>query len=175
MQFQGSFTIDRKENIHYNLFVSRNRLILMTVIVFAVITVMLGVTNYGQTHSLADAAVASLPMALAGSVLFLLINGVAMVMRVNQSYKQRQVYEFTQDILIDAEGVHAASERGSALLKWEKIEQIRESGRAFYLFLSKAQAYVLPKDQLKDKEKDAALIRSLVREHLDGAKLKIRR
>ena len=56
MQFQGSFTIDRKENIHYNLFVSRNRLILMTIIVFVVITAMLGVTNYGQTQSLADAA-----------------------------------------------------------------------------------------------------------------------
>ena len=175
MQFQGSFTIDRKENIHYNLFVSRNRLIQMTIIVFVVITAMLGVTNYGQTQSLADAAVASLPMALAGSVLFLLINGIALVMRVNQSYKQKKAYDFHQDILIDAEGVHASSERGGALLKWEKIEQIRESGRAFYLFLSKAQAYVLPKGQLADKEQDAACIRSLFREHVDAAKLKIKK
>ena len=58
-------------------------------------------------------------------------------------------------------GVHATSERGSALLEWSKVEKVREAGHAFYLFLSKTQAYVLPKYQLANRDEDAAQIRAL--------------
>lgn len=175
MQFHGVFKIGRKENIHYNLFVSQSRLILMTVLVFVLIALMLGVTNYGQTRSLPDTLLFALPMALAGSLLFIVINGVMMIFRINKNYKNKTAYDFTQDITIDEEGVHAASERGDALLRWKNIELVRESGKTFYLFMSKTQAYVLPKYQLEDPEADAAKIRALLRKHLDAKILKIKK
>lgn len=93
---------------------------------------------------------------------------------MNKSYKEKTAYEFTQDITIDESGVHATSERGSALLEWSKIEKVREAGHAFYLFLSKTQAYVLPKYQLANRSEDAAQIRALLRQHLDAKLLKLK-
>ena len=174
MQFHGVFKIGRKENIQYNLFVSQTRLIIMTVVVFVLIALMLGVTNYAQIHSLPDTLLFSLALALGGSVLFIVLNVVMLIFRINKSYKEKKAYDFTQDITIDKEGVHASSERGGALLKWKNIEKVRESGRSFYLFLSKTQAYVLPKYQLENPEADAAQIRELFRKHLDASILKLK-
>lgn len=174
MQFHGVFKIGRKENIRYNLFVSQTRLIVMTVVVFVLIAVMLGVTDFVRTRSLGDTLLFSLPLALGGSVLFIVLNAVMLIFRVNKSYKEKTAYEFTQDITIDESGVHATSERGSALLEWSKIEKVREAGHAFYLFLSKTQAYVLPKYQLANRSEDAAQIRALLRQHLDAKLLKLK-
>lgn len=174
MQFHGVFKIGRKENIRYNLFVSQTRLIVMTVVVFVLIAVMLGVTDFVRTRSLGDTLLFALPLALGGSVLFIVLNTVMLIFRVNKSYKEKTAYEFTQDITIDESGVHATSERGRALLEWSKIEKVREAGHAFYLFLSKTQAYVLPKYQLANRSEDAAQIRALLRQHLDAKLLKLK-
>ena len=116
MQYQGKFTIGRKENIRYNLFVTGSRFLFMTVLVFVVIALMLGVTTYGQTKSIQQALIRALPMALGGAALFVVLNTVMMIFRINKAYKSKTAYEFTQDITIDGQGVHATSERGSALL-----------------------------------------------------------
>lgn len=174
MQFQGVFKIGRKENIRYNLFVSQTRLIVMTVVVFVLIAVMLGVTDFARTRSLSDTLLFALPLAFGGSVLFIVLNAVMLIFRVNKSYKEKTAYEFTQDITIDESGVHATSERGSALLEWNRVEKVREAGHAFYLFLSKTQAYVLPKYQLTNRDEDAAQIRALLRQHLDPKCLKLK-
>lgn len=175
MQYQGKFTIGRKENIRYNLFVTGSRFLFMTVLVFVVIALMLGVTTYGQTKSIQQALIRALPMALGGAALFVVLNTVMMVFRINKAYKSKTAYEFTQDITIDGQGVHATSERGSALLAWEKIAKVAESGKTFYLFLSKTQAYVLPKYQMKNPEAEAAQVRELLRSHLDAKILKLKK
>lgn len=51
MEYQGTFTIGRRENIRFNLYVMRGRFILMAALVFVIIAVMLGASTYGQTMS----------------------------------------------------------------------------------------------------------------------------
>lgn len=94
--------------------------------------------------------------------------------RINRAYKEKRAQEFTQDVTIGREGVRASSTRGAALLKWGNIVRVRESGKTFYLFLSKTQAYILPKYQMKDAAAEAAQVRALFQKHLDGGILKLK-
>ena len=117
----------------------------MAALVFVIIAVMLGASTYGQTMSVPAALLRGIPLGLGGAALFLVINTVMLMTRINRAYKEKRAQEFTQDVTIGREGVRASSTRGAALLKWGNIVRVRESGKTFYLFLSKTQAYILPK------------------------------
>ena len=159
MEYQGTFTIGRRENIRFNLYVMRGRFILMAALVFVIIAVMLGASTYGQTMSVPAALLRGIPLGLGGAALFLVVNTVMLMTRINRAYKDQRAQEFTQDVTIGREGVRASSTRGAALLKWGNIVRVRESGKTFYLFLSKTQAYILPKYQLKDAAAEAGALR----------------
>ena len=174
MEYQGTFTIGRRENIRFNLYVMRGRFILMAALVFVIIAVMLGASTYGQTMSVPAALLRGIPLGLGGAALFLVINTVMLMTRINRAYKEKRAQEFTQDVTIGREGVRASSTRGAALLRWGNIVRVRESGKTFYLFLSKTQAYILPKYQMKDAAAEAAQVRALFQKHLDGGILKLK-
>ena len=174
MEYQGTFTIGRWEIIRFNLYVMRGRFILMAALVFVIIAVMLGASTYGQTMSVPAALLRGIPLGLGGAALFLVINTVMLMTRINRAYKEKRAQEFTQDVTIGREGVRASSTRGAALLKWGNIVRVRESGKTFYLFLSKTQAYILPKYQMKDAAAEAAQVRALFQKHLDGGILKLK-
>ena len=153
MEYQGTFTIGRRENIRFNLYVMRGRFILMAALVFVIIAVMLGASTYGQTMSVPAALLRGIPLGLGGAALFLVINTVMLMTRINRAYKEKRAQEFTQDVT---------------------IVRVRESGKTFYLFLSKTQAYILPKYQMKDAAAEAAQVRALFQKHLDGGILKLK-
>lgn len=175
MQFEGTFTIGRKENIRYNTYASQSRIIGMSAFVFAIIAVLLGITTYGSTGSVGAALSRALPSALWLSVLFFALNNAIIILRVLKNYRLRRIADFTQQITIDKAGVHVVSTRGNGLLKWKNVEKVQESSTTFYLFLSKEQAYVLPKYQLEKPKEDAETIRTLLRNNLDQSLLKLRK
>ncbi len=173
MQFSGHFTITKKDNLRYNFFLMRKKLIATTILVFVIIAVMIGFIRYAQGASLTEAIGHALLMAVIGTLLLLAINVISTVLRVKNLYKQKKLTDFSVDFTVDKTGIHAVSSRGSSDLPWNRIVYVRETRTAFYIFITDTHANVMPKDQLKSAA-DAATIRALMEKNIEKNRRKLK-
>ena len=176
MQYQGTFKIGLKENFRYNWFISNRRMIVTSVVVFALILLLNAFFGfiYQRVESFGAGVLAYLPYALGGAVLIYLFSLLFMYMRLRTLYKKKQLDPFEQKIIINREGVHGASAKGDINLPFKNIGMIRESGTDFVIFVTDTHAYVLPKDQMKNPAEDSRIIRQIFRKYMDPSKLRIK-
>lgn len=166
MEFHGSFHIGRKENLRYNYFTARGKIWLGVVLVFLVILVLTGSVRLGESGDVRSALLATLPYALGGAALLLLVNLAVIYLRVRAQYKGGRA-AFEQELTLDEAGVHAVTKTGRSDIGWKDLCGVTESPKDFYLFITPASAYVLPKDQLERPE-DAATVRAMLRARAGG-------
>ena len=62
-----------------------------------------------------------------------------------------------------------------ARLSFDKLMKVRETRRAFYLFLSANQAWILPKAQMEDPAGESRQLRAIFSTFLDARRLRLRR
>ena len=172
-QFSGQFTITKKDNLRYNFFSMRKKLITTCILVFVIIGAMVGLLRYGQVYGLQAALLNGLLMAVSGTAILLAINIVATILRINNFYKQKKLTDFTVTFTADKSGIHAASDRGNSDLEWNRIVAVRETRNAFYIFITDSYANVMPKDQVTDARAFETL-RKLLIQHVDARRLKLK-
>ena len=173
-QFSHTFTITKKDNLRYNFFLMRKKLIATSALVFVIIAAMIGLLKYAQGASISLALINAFVMAVVGTLILIGINLVTTVVRMNGYYKQKKLSDFTVTFTTDKDGIHAKSERGDSDLPWNRIVAVHETGHAFYIFITEAHANVLPKDQLSN-EAEVALFRTLLEQNVAAARLKLKR
>lgn len=172
-QFSGQFTITKKDNLRYNFFSMRKKLISTSILVFVIIGAMVGLLRYGQGYGIQAAVLNGLLMAVSGTAILLVINVVATILRINSFYQQKKLTDFSVTFTADKTGIHAISDRGNADLEWNRIVAVRETRNAFYIFITDSYANVMPKDQSTGEE-SFALLRKLLYQHVDKNRLKIK-
>ena len=82
---------------------------------------------------------------------------------------------YLQETLIDGFGVHVAVGKDRAKLSFDKLLKIRETGGAFYIFLSDSQAWILPKSQMADPAAESEQLRTIFRTVIEGKRLKLKK
>lgn len=175
MEYQGHFTITKKDNIDFNFLLMKKRLISSTIIVFIVVVMLVTLLNYAlKAMPLGSALMQGLLMGIIGIVLMLAINIGSMYTRINAMYKQKKILDFTFDVTVDKTGFHARSSRGDSDVPWERILSIQETKNAFYVFITENNANVLPKSQMR-LPADAELIRKLAAKYLEASRCKLKR
>ena len=172
-QFSGQFTITKKDNLRFNFFLMRKKLVATSALVFVIIAALIGLLKYAQTGSLEAAVLNGALMAVAGTLFLIGINLITTVMRINSYYKQKKLTDFTVAFTTDKTGIHATSDRGDSDLPWNRIVEVRETAHAFYLFITESHANVLPKDQFASSN-DLGVFRSLLTKNMDASRLKIK-
>ena len=172
-QFSGQFTITKKDNLRYNFYSMRKKLLSTSILVFVIIGAMIGFLRYGQGYGLTSSLVNALLTAAAGTALLLIINVVATILRMNNFYKQKKLSDFTVTFTADDTGIHAVSNRGNSDLEWNRIVAVHETRNAFYIFITDSYANVMPKDQSTDA-KAFEILRKLLVQHIDKNRLKLR-
>ena len=173
-QFSHTFQITKKDNLRYNFFLMKKKLIATSALVFVIIAGMIGLIKYAQGAGLTSAVLNALLMAAFGTLILIGINILTAVLRINNYYKQKKLTNFTVTFTTDQAGIHAVSERGDSDLPWNRIVEVRETMHAFYIFITEAHANVLPKDQFSN-EAEVALFRSLLEQNVAAARLKLKR
>ena len=173
MQFQGHFTITKKDNIRFNLLLMKRKLISACLVVFFVIALLVGVLKFMQGIPLSAAIAQALIMAVLGAVLLTVVNIVSMLIRINGMYKAKKITEFSFDAKVDKDGFHATSDRGDSDIPWERILSIIETGAAFYVFITDSNANVLPKPQITNPS-DVETLRKLFTKHMPAQKLRLK-
>lgn len=172
-QFSGQFSITKKENLRYNFFLMRKKLIATSIMVFVIIGAMVGFVRYAQGTDLSLAIVNGLLMAILGTVILVGINVITTILRINSMYRQKKLTDFAVTFTADQTGIHAVSDRGNSDLAWNRIVAVHETRNAFYIFITESYANVMPKDQIPDARAMEAF-RALLVAHVEKSRLKIK-
>ena len=173
-QFSQAFTITKKDNLRYNFFLMRKKLIATSALVFVIIAAMIGLLKYAQGASISLALINAFVMAVVGTLILIGINLVTTVVRMNGYYKQKKLSDFTVTFTTDKDGIHAKSERGDFDLPWNRIVEVQETRHAFYVFITDSHANVLPKDQISSVA-EVAVFRALLEKNMEATRLKLKR
>lgn len=85
--------------------------------------------------------------------------------KANNSFQSELNYEFSAD------GINITSDSGTQFLTWDKIYKITISKHCFSIFLTKRQAFLLPKGWFKD-EAEIKRFDNLLHAYMDKSKIK---
>ena len=122
----------------------------------------------GQIALIAAAAVIT---ALAVALGMVLSTRHRVRVQLRRSGKERYV----QQTVIDGFGVHVTVGKDRAKLGFARLFRIRETRRAFYIFLSANQAWILPKAQMEDPAAESEELRKIFRTVIEGKRLKLKK
>ncbi len=95
--------------------------------------------------------------------------------RVRSQMKRAGKESYVQAVEIDGFGVHVAADGKKAKLGFDKLVKVQETTKAFYLYLSANQAWLLPKAQMEDPEGESEQLRAIFRTVIETRRLKLRK
>lgn len=147
-----------------------------------------GIAGFGAVGALASLLYSiqtgvSLPaqvgLAAVGAAAFALLVTLWLVLsthlKVKEQLRRSGRESYIQEIEISGFGIRVTVGKDKARLAFENLAQVRETGKAFYLFLSGAHAWILPKAQMEDPEEESAQLRKLFTTVLERKKLHLKR
>lgn len=102
-----------------------------------------------------------------------LVLTVSTLEKVRGQVRRAGQESYVQETEINGFGVHVTVGKKRAKLAFENLRQVRETRRAFYLFLSDSQAWILPKDQMEDPRGESEQLRTVFRTVLERRRLKL--
>ena len=134
---------------------------------------------YMYTAALSLSLPVGILVALGGAGVGMLAAALALVVatsaRVRGEMNRSGRESYVQETEIDGFGVRVAVGKNRARMGFDKLVRVRETGRAFYLFISDNQAWILPKSQMEDREAECRQIREILCTVIERGRLKLKK
>ena len=118
-------------------------------------------------------------LVLVGALLAAEITVLALIFSTRQKVKSqisrsgRESY--VQSTEINGFGVHVAVGKDKAKMSFGNLLRVKETRKAFYLFISEQQAWILPKKQMEDPEAESEQLRTIFRAVIERKKLQLKK
>lgn len=177
MTYRREFTIGLRETQDFYLSLTLNswwKGILGFGVVGALVAWMYLSWLSAEVGPLGAAAIALLTaLATIGAVLLGMT--IATRYRVRSQMKRAGKERYVQTVEVDGFGVHVAADGKKAKLGFDKLVKVQETGKAFYLFLSANQAWLLPKAQMEDPAGESEQLRTIFRTVIESRRLKLKK
>lgn len=161
MEFKATFRIGAKEASDFYIYQALH-------------TRYIGVISFGLLGALicylfCGSIIPSQALLIAASVLAFFLAAsitiffiiVSVQVKVKLAMKKNNTGDYDQTIEINGFGVRTEANDKDVRINFEKIKSVRETKTAFYIYLNKDHAWILPKEQLKNPEEDCAVIRKI--------------
>lgn len=109
------------------------------------------------------------------------MGAVALGMVLSTRYKVRGQIKragkgsYLQAVEIGGFGVRVTADGKKAKMGFDKLLKVQETGKAFYLFISANQAWLLPKAQMEDVKAESEQLRTIFRTVIESGRLKLRK
>ena len=165
MTYSAKFTINKRDNLHYNFFRMKRKLTGLAIMTFIILALLLALVRYAQGLPITDSLFSALLVAVIGTVLMVSLNILSVVLRVNKLYKTGKMADFSVYYTLDKNGIHAKSERGDTDFAWKQILFARETAHAFYLIAGENRAVVIPKSQIAN-DGELNMLRALFEKYI---------
>ncbi|MDE7221282.1 MAG: YcxB family protein [Oscillospiraceae bacterium] len=128
----------------------------------------------GTGLSLPVQAAAAACGALAAAIAAVLAVVISTRLQVKEQIRRSGRESYVQETEINGFGIHVAVGQDRARLAFENLVRVAETGKAFYLFLSAGQAWILPKKQMEDPQEESAQLRDIFRTVVERGKLRLK-
>lgn len=172
MSYQRDFTIGLREtqDFYLSLVLGRWRKGIAGFALVGALAALLYTLN--AAFSLPVQAVIVLAGAVAGAVITVLVLVFSTLTRVREQVRRSGRESYVQETQINGFGVHVTVGKDRARMEFMDLLRVQETRRAFYLFLSENQAWILPKAQME--EGDCEVLRRLFSTVIEKGKLKLK-
>ncbi len=167
MEFRKTVKLEISDYTAFNFFVLKRVFILLPIICVGLSYLL--IYRGDPDRSLLSFAV----YAVVISILALL--GFFLLMRhsMKKSFKTTKAMQLPQEVVLDDAGVHASGEFGNTNMSWQDLYRVVEVKKAFYVYLLKMQAVIIPKRLTSADEN--AVIRSIVKKYLAPNKYRFKK
>lgn len=112
--------------------------------------------------------------ALAAAGMAALVLVVSTRQKVKAQIRRSGRESYIQETEINGFGVHVTVGKKKARLAFENLLRVRETRKAFYLFLSEQQAWILPKRQMEDAQAESEQLRTIFRTVVERKRLELK-
>ena len=109
--------------------------------------------------------------AVAGVCASVLVVAISTRYRVKGQVRRSGRERYVQETEINGFGVHVTVGTDRAKMGFGDLVRVRETKKAFYLFISGSQAWILPKKQMEDPRAESAQLRELFRKVIERRRL----
>ncbi len=92
---------------------------------------------------------------------------------VREQAKKNGRESYVQHVEISGLGVHVTVGKTTGKADFGKLLRVRETRRAFYLFLTPNQAWILPKDQMEDAAAESRELREMFSRVMERGRLEL--
>ena len=120
-------------------------------------------------------ALAVLGGALAGMLASVLALTISTSARVRDQVRRSGQDSYVQQTEISGLGVHVTVGSKQAKMSFDKLVRVRETRRAFYLFIADTQAWILPKAKMEDRAAECRQIRQLFSMVMERGRLRLKK
>lgn len=164
MSAEFDITITDKDMFRFNLYHAYHGFqgILATVIGIWVL-IMAGLT-FGKVGTMYTV------MYIVFGIVFLVYVPGSLYLRSKHQIASSEVLKQSLHYKVDEEGVHVSQGEQTADLEWKQIYKIVSTNSHLLIYSSRVNAYVIPRDAIKDQYKTVA---SLAISHLESYRLKM--
>lgn len=173
MSYRRDFTIGLKETQDFYLSLTLGRW-WKGILGFAAVGALVGVM-YTLQLPLPLVAVTAVITACVSAALLTLILTISTLRKVKAQVARSGRGSYVQETEINGFGVHVTVGKDKAKLGFGDLAKVQETGKAFYLFLSDSQAWILPKKQMEDPEAECAQLRALFRAVIERGRLRLKK
>ena len=172
MSYQRDFTIGLREtqDFYLSLVLGRWRKGTAGFALVGALAALLYTLNAAFSLPVRAAVVAAGALAGAGITAAVLV--VSTLTRVREQVRRSGRESYVQETEINGFGVHVAVGKDKARMEFMDLLRVQETRRAFYLFLSEDQAWILPKAQMEEGEPEQ--LRRIFSTVIEKGKLKLK-
>lgn len=171
MTFSGDYTIDQTTNTRFNLFVMRKQMLVLSVLVFILVTVALFIVRLVRGQDLGLAVWRSLFAGALAALVMCLASYLLLKRRIARLYSEGKLQNIRLHVELSEKGLLTdLGEKGSNLVPFAEMLSISETTNAFYFFLNGHIANLIPKDQF-EKQEDTNTIRAILHAYIAPEKL----
>ena len=113
--------------------------------------------------------------ALLGAGIAALALTVSTRQKVRSQVRRSGRESYVQETEINGFGVHVTVGKDKAKMGFGNLLRVRETRKAFYLFLAEQQAWILPKKQMENPEAESEQLRTIFRTVMERKRLKLKK
>ena len=115
-------------------------------------------------------------LALAMAMAFLMVALVSLLGHALIAHmRTRRTRGYEEDVKITATGVRVRAQGRERRVGFDKLLEIRETARDFYLYTDREHAWILPKAQMKDRAAECAQLRRIFDAIVESSRLHLQK
>lgn len=174
MSYERDFTIGYRETRDFHLSVTLRRWWkgMLGFALVAVLVVWMYMFRLAPDSPPLAVGIVAVVFAVLTFVLGMLTFVVTTILQVRSRVSRTSYVQATK---IDGFGVHVTVGKKKAKLPFDRLLLVRETKKAFYLFIAEDQAWLLPKAQMADPVRESDQLRQIFRTVVERRKLELQK